>query len=127
MGAPNPLERLAEKYRREGFEVFLRPTPSEIPSFFENTPIDLLARKGDRIAAIKNNDEAMAEDEQIELAGKLGVESASLLIQEAELLLSPLTLRSALVMAWSAYEAAARAALRPGSTDFDAIPPRKML
>jgi REase_AHJR-like len=127
MSIPDSLERLAEKYRREGFEVILHPTLNQIPSFFESTPPDFLARKGDRIIAIKHYDEATPEDEQIELDGKLGVESASLLIQEAELLLSPLTLRSALVMAWSAFEAAARTALRPGSTEFEAMPPRKML
>jgi REase_AHJR-like len=127
MGDHNLIDPIADKYRREGFDVVIHPTPSEVPSFLANTPIDLLARKGGRIVAFKANDEATAEDEQLELAAEFGSDSAILLIEEAERLLNPLTIRSALVMAWSAFEAAARAALQPGTTAFQGSPPRKLL
>jgi len=127
MGDQKILELIADKYRRVGFDVIVHPSPSDVPSFLANTPIDLLARKGSRIVAFKANEDATAEDDQVELTAEFGSDSAMLLIEEAEMLLNPLTLRSALVMAWSAFEAAARTALQPGKTAFAGSPPRRTL
>ncbi len=118
MDKRNWLDAIAGKYRDDGFDVVVEPGVADLPSFIVDDPVDILARKGGRIITFKVNEEAAPDDEPFELAAEFGIDSALSLIEEVEMLLNPLTLRSALVMAWSAFEAAARVTLQPGSTAF---------
>ena len=127
MGDRDPLERIAEKYRRDGFDVQIRPAASDLPAFLANTPVDIIARKGDRVTALTVNEEGSSDEESIGVGAELGVDGAIRQIEEAELLLNPRTIRAALVMAWAAFEATARAVLQPGREAFAGVSPRQMV
>ena len=106
------LEDIAQSYRDEGFTVTVHPQPTDLPNFLLELPIELLAQKEDRIVALRRKgyeDEQPEEHEVVDVDG--GRTAALTLIEEAENLLTPYTVRSALVMGWSAFEAAARVAL----------------
>ena len=61
-----PLDSLAEKYRRDGYDVQIQPQPSDFPAFLADTPVDLLARKGDHVIAlrVKERNNSSAETRQ---------------------------------------------------------------
>src|SRR4051812_25769282 len=118
-----PLDRLVEKYRQEGYDVLIRPDPSQLPGFMEGAPVDLLARKGDHIVALKVAERGEGNGEPVRVEADLGVGSILSLLQEAEALLNPRTMRAALLIAWAAFEAAARAVLQPGKTGFGGASP----
>ncbi len=127
MDRQNWLDTTAEKYRGDGFDVIVEPGIADLPSFLADDPVDILARKGGRIITFKAVEEAAPDDEPFELAAEFGSDSALSLIEEVEMLLNPLTLRSALVMAWSAFEAAARVTLQPGATAFAGFSPKTLI
>jgi len=122
------LDRIAEKYRTEGYDVLVRPAPEELPAFLRDTPVDILARKRDHIVALQVKEQEASEGEPVyEVAADLGAGYAVSVLEEAELLLNPQTMRSALAMAWAAFEAAAREALQPGKDAFAGASPRKLI
>jgi hypothetical protein len=127
MGERDPLERVAEKYRNDGYEVLIHPSDSDRPPFLPNTPVDILARKGDHVVALQVKDEEASEAESVGVDADLGVDAAIKQIEEGELLLSPRTMRAALLMASSAFEATARMVLQPGRTAFSGASPRQMV
>ena len=47
------LERVAEKYRADGYEVTLRPNPSGLPQFLRRFQTDMIARKGDKAVVVE--------------------------------------------------------------------------
>ena len=106
MNERDPLNRLAEKYRHDGYEVLLQPKAADLPVFLEDTPIDLLARKGNHIVALKVIPRTGGDGDPVRVEADLGIDSTYSLIQEVESLLNPRTMRAALVMAWAAFEAA---------------------
>jgi hypothetical protein len=128
MSENSPLERIAEKYRKEGYDVIVRPPQDELPAFLGDAKVDILVRKRDHLVAFQVKDLGLAEAEAIDqLAANLGAGYAVSVLEEAETLLNPQTKRSALAMAWAAFEAAAREALYPGEEAFAGATPRKLL
>ncbi len=121
------LESVADKYRREGYDVLIRPSAEDLPVFFGNDPIDILAHKGDHIVALKVKDRGDSQEEPVRVAADLGRDYAARLLEEVEMLLHPQTRQSALVMGWAAFEAAARNSLQPGKTAFAATNPRQLI
>ncbi len=123
----DPLKAIAEKYRMEGYEVAIHPNASDLPAFLANTPIDVLARRHNHLVAIKANEQPQGDVEQVEISADLGADSAALLVEEAELLLSPQTIRAALAMAWAAFRAAARAVLKSKNGAIAGYGPNKLI
>jgi hypothetical protein len=127
MGKGGALERVAERYRRGGYDVLVHPSGSDLPAFLANGQIDILARKGDHLIALEVKEEGASDEESVGVAADLGVDAAIKQIEEAELLLNPRTMRAALVMGWSAFEAAARAILQPGRSALASASPGQMI
>jgi len=127
MGEREPLEQIAERYRKDGFDVLIRPSTSDLPAFLANTPVDLVARKGDHVIALKANQGGDSDEEPVEVDADLGIDAAIEQIAEAEHLLNPRTMRAALVMAWAAFEASTRAVLQPGKSAFAGGSPRQLV
>src|SRR4051794_27740818 len=108
MDEREPLESVAEKYRKDGYEVLIHPSASELPAFLESAEVEILARKGDHIVAIRVNeqsDEDGPEESSVRVATHPDADHVASLLDEAQLLLTPETMRAALVIAWSALEA----------------------
>ena len=101
-----------------------------MPRFLEDEDVDLLASKGGQFVAF-----ALNKQEGFDDFGKpSGLIDASLdddygrsLLAEAKRLLRPDTLRSALVMGWTAFEAAARSVLRQKEVGDDKLQTRPLL
>jgi len=120
------LELILEHYRTDGFDIVRHPSRDSLPIYLGDARVDLLARKGDVVEVSVDNPMSPFVVCR-EFSAQLGRESALRLLDEVELLLNPSTLRSALVMALSASEAAARAVLYPGAAAFADLSPRGML
>ncbi|HUG92306.1 MAG TPA: hypothetical protein VML55_15815 [Planctomycetaceae bacterium] len=65
------LEQVAEQYRADGYDVLIRPGPSELPEFLRRFEIDLIARKdGESVAvAVRRRGEFGDEMQLAYLAG----------------------------------------------------------
>src|SRR5438105_11730747 len=128
MAEPDFLDDIVEKYRKDGYDVLVRPSPDDLPAFLADTQVDILARKRDHIVAFQAKEkEASGADSIYHMAADMGAGYAASLLEEAELLLNPQTMRAALVMAWAALEAAARASLLPGKEAFAKSPSSKLI
>src|SRR5438093_9563271 len=130
MNERDPLETLADGYREEGYEVLVRPTGSALPAFLEGSDVDILARKGDQLVALtlkKGEDPSEADETSILLTANLDGDYGKSLLAEAERLLSPDTLRAALLMGWAAFEAAARETLGRETAGSDKLTPRALM
>ena len=133
MSKQDSLETLAEHYRDEGYEVLVRPPGPALPAFLEGSSVDILARKGERVVALTMKEGVLPADSE----GGLSLLTAHLahldgdygksLLAEAERLLSPDTLRAALLMGWAAFEAAARQTLAREIPESDKLPPRALM
>jgi Holliday junction resolvase-like predicted endonuclease len=59
------LERIARKYKREGYELVISPSPSELPKQLRNFEIDIIARRGAETVVVevkrKRSDKVPAE------------------------------------------------------------------
>jgi hypothetical protein len=122
------LDGVAEKYRKDGYDVLVRPSPDDLPAFLADTQVDILARKRDHLVALQAKEqEASGANSIYQMAADMGAGYAASLLEEAELLLNPQTMRAALIMAWAALEAGARASLLPGKEAFAKSPPRKLI
>src|SRR5690349_12421930 len=124
MSERDPLEALAEDYRGEGYDVIVRPPRSALPAFLENSDIDLLARMGDQLVAISLKQGEIPSSSAATstlLAAILDADYGKSLLGEAERLLSPDTLRAALLMGWAAFEAAARETLGRDNPESDRL------
>jgi hypothetical protein len=64
MNFETELERIAEQYRSEGYEVVVRPQKSQLPPFAEGWNVELLAANGDRkvLVQVKRNQDDLKRD-----------------------------------------------------------------
>jgi hypothetical protein len=64
------LEKTARNYRREGFEVVVRPRGPDLPSFLANHDVDLIARNGREnvVVAVRNRVEMTGDQAVLRLA-----------------------------------------------------------
>jgi hypothetical protein len=107
MDRARPDESLADSYRREGYDVVLQPSGSDLPTFLEGLKIDLLARNGGHFLA-HTSDGQDAEGTLRVISASIPDDYSASLLAEASRLLRPDTIRAALVIGWSALEAASR-------------------
>ena len=109
------INDLADQYRRDGYTVAVQPH-TELAQFLEIPDVDLIATKGDEILDGQTSSgmsEHLPKDKPVVVAeGKIGGDSSLSLLREAERLQTPETRRAALLMAWTAFEAAAREVLQ---------------
>src|SRR4051794_35300117 len=125
MDEPGMLSGLADEYRSQGYEVKVRPAPDELPDFARGSEVDVLARRGREIVLLHVNEGGQPTD--VLKATDVGIEYVGSLVLEAEQLLRMGTPRSALLIAWTAVEAAARDLLRRGGAQADRLTPSSML
>jgi hypothetical protein len=151
MNQREALEKVAEQYRGEGYDV-VEPSAADLPSFLVGRGVDLIARRGDERVAIHVKSRGQLYDlwaseqaagqagadgwrfdlvvyppatEDVALNGAGGgVEYADTLIEEAERLLGLPSLRAAFLIAWSAAEAAMREVARREAIPLDAETPQ---
>ncbi len=45
MSKPDPLEELADRYKKDGYEVIVQPSSEDLPPFFANSDVLMLAFK----------------------------------------------------------------------------------
>ncbi len=103
---------LAEDYRRDGYSVAVHPH-TELAQFLEIPDVDLIATKGDEVIAVNLKRHGEKKDKPVIVAdGTIGGDYSLSLLKEAERLQMPETRRAALLMAWTAFEAAAREVLQ---------------
>lgn len=131
------VERIAEEYRRDGYEVVIQPSAELLPSELRKFQPDILAhRQNERVLIeVKSRRQFAAESELSALAGRVGklkgwrleiqfvepprerdqqqaaplsLEEATARLNSATLLLSQKDPGAALVVAWSAFEAVLR-------------------
>jgi hypothetical protein len=148
------LEKVAHRYRQEGYDVTLRPSAADLPAFLANAEVDLIARKGNESVAVqvKRRDELydigpLAEtvnaqpgwsydlvvyprpsDEGIPAdATEPGGSYIDSLLAEADRLLGAGGMRGAFLIAWSAAEAAMREVGRRDAIEVNSNPPRFVL
>jgi hypothetical protein len=64
MNFENELKVIAEQYRSEGYEVTLRPQPSQLPPFADGWKVELLATKDAQkvLVQVKRNQEDLKRD-----------------------------------------------------------------
>jgi REase_AHJR-like len=106
------IDVLAEEYRRDGYTVAVQPH-TELAQFLEIPDVDLIATKGDEVIAVNLKRHGEKKDKPVVVAdGTIGGDYSLSLLKEAERLQTPETRRAALLMAWTAFEAAAREVLQ---------------
>ncbi len=104
------IQNLADKYRSQGYTVILDPRSSpELPSFLRDAGIDLIALKNDEIITVQAKSVGSAQP--LILAAEYDAQYGLSLLAEAERLLTPETIRSALLISWAAFEGIARVLL----------------
>jgi hypothetical protein len=122
------LQEVAEQYRKDGYKVVTHPEKDDLPAFLQGPDIDLLALKNDQIVAIQAKNGSLPEEKpQVLISGQIDDAYSLSLLAEAERLLMPDTPRSAILMAWAAFEAAAREVLRDKEKDVEKRLPRELL
>jgi hypothetical protein len=104
------VHHLAEKYRNEGYKVFFGPgISSDLPPFLRDAGADLIALKGDEIITVQT--QSVGSAEPVIVAAEYDAKYGLSLLAEAEQLLTPETLRSALLTSWAALEGIVRVIL----------------
>ncbi len=148
------LAKVAEQYRQEGYDVKVHPGAADLPSSVPDGGIDLLARRGDEFVAVrvKTRDELydlepLAEavravpgwrydlvvapqngsDDLPPDGAEQGPGYIESLLAEADHLLGTQAARGAFLIAWSAIEAAMRAAARREGVAVGNDPPRLLV
>lgn len=106
------IQAVSDQYRKDGYTI-AAPPDTDLAPFLEIDDVDLIATKGDEIVAIQMK----RQDDQgikpvIMASGRTDHDFSLSLLEEAEKLLMPETRRAALLMAWMAFEAAAREVLQ---------------
>src|SRR5712671_6114352 len=128
------LEKVAKKYRKEGYDVLVAPAQDKLPDFLRGQTVDLIGRKGNQSVAVqvKRRDELrdvpaftgvissqpgwsldvvvypLTSEEFPSNGGHQDPEYTTVLIDDAEKLLNQGSLNAALLIAWSATEAVMR-------------------
>jgi len=146
-------KKVAEDYERAGYSVVVQPDPGQLPAVFADVRVDLLARRGAETVAVevKRRDELYDLADVSALAGRVenmpgwrldvvvlpadetgdmpaqstepDPDQIQALVAEAEAGLRAGAVRSALLVAWAASEAAMREAARRGGLAVDREPP----
>src|ERR1041385_4769889 len=57
------LERIADGYRRRGFDVIVQPRGADLPSFLADSSPDIIARRGSENLLIEVKDSARESDQ----------------------------------------------------------------
>ncbi len=121
------IKVLAEQYRRDGYTVTVHPH-TELAQFLEIPDVDLIATKGDEILAVNLKRYGDQKDKAVVVAtGTIGGDYSLSLLEEAERLQMPETRRAALLMAWTAFEAAAREVLQGDGHEIEKRPPSALI
>ena len=64
MDTRREIDRLADDYRRQGFEVTLNPGPADLPDFAKDFRVEILAKRADVKALISAKDRAGVKSER---------------------------------------------------------------
>lgn len=113
---------LAEQYRRDGYNVAVHPH-TELAQFLEMPDVDLIATRGNEILAVNLKRHGAQKDRAVVVAeGRIGGDYSLSLLKEAEGLQRPETRRAALLIAWTAFEAAAREVLQGERNELEKRP-----
>jgi hypothetical protein len=130
MSKLDPLEELADRYRREGWEVIVRPQPEELPPFFASVDIELLAAKNGEYRGIHSPQTATTSTTPPPISSGREPDTIHLrvLLTEAQRSLRNGALEAALLLTWSVIEACLREAVRQPGTAFLRPPmPRELI
>jgi hypothetical protein len=106
MGTQEMLESLAAKYKSEGFEVLIRPSAEDLPSFLATEEVLLFGRRGTEIIAIHPGSETKADFSDVWREPSdfyLGT-----MLLDAKRLLNAGSSEAALLVAWLVAEAGLR-------------------
>lgn len=118
---------LAAEYRGNGYTVAIQPN-DELAQFLEIPNVDLIATKKDEFLAISLKKHGPRKDTPVVVAeGRIGGDYSLSLLKEAERLQMPETRRAALMMAWTAFEAAAREVLYAERKEIDRRSPSVLI
>jgi Holliday junction resolvase-like predicted endonuclease len=150
------LEKMAEKYRKEGYEVVTSPHKQELGDL-SDAGIDLIARRGKEVVAVQaKNRHDLYDVQDIEALAKrvesrpgwrfdvivippedyreipqngaeLGTEQIRSLLEEAQTGLATGTLRASFLIGWTALEAAMREAAKREGIVIDRETPQFLL
>ena len=102
------IEAVSDQYRRDGYTV-ARTSGPDLGTPMAFPDVDLIATKGDEVLAIELQEQDDRGFKPVVVAsGRRGDDNSLALLAEAERLLTPETQQAALLMAWTAFEAAAR-------------------
>lgn len=126
MNNEEKLEDLAMKYRGEGYDVKIHPDNDDLPSFLADTDVILLAHRDQEYFAIHPPAEVGA-DFRTSSAREPEPEHLQQMLVQAERLNVEGYAEAALLMAWSATEAALRQTVRRFSPGIDRGSPRSMI
>jgi hypothetical protein len=130
MNEPDPLQELADRYSQDGYRVIVHPHPEDLPPFFANSDILLLAFKGGEYVAFHPAPaEAPATDRPARMSAREpDAMHMRTLLMEAERCLRAGAVEAALLLAWSVTEAALREIAREPNTAYARQPmPRDLI
>lgn len=151
------LERVADEYRADGYQVVVEPGPDEIPDFLRAHQLDMIARKEGEsvVVGVRTRDE-LADEQISDLAAAVNaragwrfdlvvtngaawpdgvpidatepdVDRIESLAETAERLLARDELEAAYLVSWSATEAALRRMACRASINFEQKSPQFVL
>ena len=68
MDLEQELNRLADGYRHQGYDVSVRPNPDQLPSFAQDFEVEIVGRRGDEgvLVAVRKNRNAVAADSNMQ-------------------------------------------------------------
>lgn len=117
------LKELLDDYQSRGFRVYFQP--HGVP----DSGIDAIATKGDRVLTFQVRARRGADDTaaRVFAADEPDVAYVNALLREVESLLRPETPVAAVLVTWTAAEAALRALGRRHAVDVGRVPPRALM
>src|SRR5208283_936850 len=131
MSPPDALEQIAARYREEGYQVSIRPSAADLPSFLENSEVLLYAHKGSEHLALGRRSlvagAATLDASAVFAAKDSDVTYLRTLLSEAEGFLRMGAVDAALLLGWAVTEAALREAARSNGADLQRETPRKLM
>jgi hypothetical protein len=121
--AGNALKTLLDDYRSQGFRIFVEPAG------MPDSGIDAIATKGNRVLAFQVRSPRGDDDSgtRVFAADEPDIPYVDALLREVESLLRPETPVAAVLVAWTAAEAALRAIGRRHGMDISRMPPRQLM
>lgn len=126
MTEQSAISELAEQYLAQGYDVKVRPKLEDLPEFARRAgEVGLLATKGRDVVLVHEKENETAP--QVVVVSNPGREYVHSLALEAEAVLRQDAPRAAFLVAWAAFEAAARDLLQREGHDADKMPPTELL